>query len=263
MDQFPGVQPTDELPTLDPALLVTDSFETLLPCFTGRHPSIQSEDEIFSTLLGSKGQELERPKGQEMVVARRRPIPSKGHTKSRRGCYSCKRRKIKCQETYPQCGHCIKAGSVCQYPMAKPSLSMAQPENPPAFRGIDMRFFHHFLTQAYPYIPVRADRIWTHEVPSFAHEVRRNRLRRTHVNRISTTICFIQSWRLERLTLTLALRRRPWSPRRWRTRWTLSVSSIVLCPGLRQMPPRPMRGLRQSWSSPTSRVACEMGWTIS
>ncbi|QDS68130.1 hypothetical protein FKW77_010264 [Venturia effusa] len=49
---------------------------------------------------------------QESVVVRVRnkPIPRKGHTKSRRGCFNCKRRKIKCQETQPACGNCEKAG---------------------------------------------------------------------------------------------------------------------------------------------------------
>jgi hypothetical protein len=149
----------------DPSLLA-ESFETMLPL------RILDEADIFSTT--SSDSRNERP--QEQQIVRRRPIPSKGHTKSRKGCYSCKRRKIKCQETHPQCGHCVKAGYVCQYPTvgARTGLSMVQPEDPPAFRGVDMRFFHHFLTTAYPYIPVRADQIWTHEIPSFAHEVRLN-----------------------------------------------------------------------------------------
>jgi hypothetical protein len=46
----------------------------------------------------------------------RRPIPRKGHTKSRRGCYNCKRRRIKCSERHPECNHCIKAGLQCEYP---------------------------------------------------------------------------------------------------------------------------------------------------
>jgi hypothetical protein len=46
----------------------------------------------------------------------RKPIPRKGHTKSRRGCYNCKRRRIKCNERRPQCHHCAKAGLLCEYP---------------------------------------------------------------------------------------------------------------------------------------------------
>lgn len=46
----------------------------------------------------------------------RKPIPRKGHTKSRRGCFNCKRRRIKCNEKHPECNHCIKAGLPCEYP---------------------------------------------------------------------------------------------------------------------------------------------------
>ena len=48
---------------------------------------------------------------------RRKPIPRKGHTKSRRGCFNCKRRRIKCNEKRPDCNHCIKAGLQCEYPL--------------------------------------------------------------------------------------------------------------------------------------------------
>jgi Fungal Zn(2)-Cys(6) binuclear cluster domain len=149
----------------DLALPPAESFATMLPL------RIVDEADVFLTASSSDSRDV-RPLQQQLV--KRRPIPSKGHTKSRKGCYSCKRRKIKCQETLPQCGHCLKAGYVCQYPTvgARTGLTMVHPEDPPAFRGIDMRFFHHFLTTAYPYIPVRADTIWTHQVPSFAHEVR-------------------------------------------------------------------------------------------
>lgn len=46
----------------------------------------------------------------------RKPIPRKGHTKSRRGCFNCKRRRIKCNERRPECQHCVKAGLQCDYP---------------------------------------------------------------------------------------------------------------------------------------------------
>ncbi|RWA04728.1 hypothetical protein EKO27_g10380 [Xylaria grammica] len=44
-------------------------------------------------------------------------LERRGHTKSRRGCYNCKRRRIKCQETRPSCGHCVKTGLKCEYPL--------------------------------------------------------------------------------------------------------------------------------------------------
>jgi hypothetical protein len=47
---------------------------------------------------------------------RQKPVPRKGHTKSRRGCLNCKRRRIKCSEKHPECHHCIKSGLRCEYP---------------------------------------------------------------------------------------------------------------------------------------------------
>jgi hypothetical protein len=54
--------------------------------------------------------------GESAPSQPRKPIPRKGHTKSRRGCFNCKRRRIKCNERHPQCNHCIKAGLKCEYP---------------------------------------------------------------------------------------------------------------------------------------------------
>ncbi|KAL2753688.1 hypothetical protein ACRALDRAFT_1077366 [Sodiomyces alcalophilus JCM 7366] len=50
------------------------------------------------------------------ATGRKVRMERRGHTKSRRGCYNCKRRRIKCQETRPACGHCIKTGLQCEYP---------------------------------------------------------------------------------------------------------------------------------------------------
>jgi hypothetical protein len=128
-----------------------------------------------------------------LVPLRRKPLPRKGHTKSRRGCYACKKRKIKCQETLPKCGHCEKAGCPCEYPLLPSSYSGAtagdagrdngeldwlkspilQPQGTPTvFSMRDMHFFHHFLSMAYPHLPVKADKLWTIDMPSVAHEVR-------------------------------------------------------------------------------------------
>ncbi|KAF1834987.1 hypothetical protein BDW02DRAFT_497013 [Decorospora gaudefroyi] len=111
----------------------------------------------------------------------RRPIPRKGHTKSRRGCYNCKRRRIKCNEKHPECNHCIKAGLQCEYPaniIQATQRSPASPHpqeagnlrsTPGMFTMADMRLFHHFLITAYPHLPVGADKIWVTVIPSFAH----------------------------------------------------------------------------------------------
>jgi hypothetical protein len=50
------------------------------------------------------------------VKVRRKPVPRKGHTKSRKGCLSCKRRRVKCPETLPECDNCRRLGLSCHYP---------------------------------------------------------------------------------------------------------------------------------------------------
>ncbi|UPX17170.1 uncharacterized protein EKO05_0007542 [Ascochyta rabiei] len=111
----------------------------------------------------------------------RKPIPRKGHTKSRRGCFNCKRRRIKCNEKHPRCAHCVKAGLQCDYPaniiqLMQRSTRPSHPQEavnlrstPGIFTMADMRLFHHFIITAYPHIPVGADKIWVTVIPGFAH----------------------------------------------------------------------------------------------
>lgn len=104
-----------------------------------------------------------------------------GHRKSRHGCYNCKKRKIKCQETHPSCWNCMKHKLECKYPIQKPlsALKELAPESPicpitlqntpTMFSMVDMKFFHHFLTVAYPHLPMGKDLAWTTQVPLAAH----------------------------------------------------------------------------------------------
>ncbi|KAL5356105.1 hypothetical protein BJX96DRAFT_142319 [Aspergillus floccosus] len=104
------------------------------------------------------------------------------HTKSRRGCFNCKARKVKCQETKPSCANCITRDLNCVYPSnsklksAAPSahdrsilVSTRQLSDRP-FTGDDLRFFHHFLLVARPYLPFGSEDSWTTVVPAYAHE---------------------------------------------------------------------------------------------
>ncbi|KAH7323519.1 hypothetical protein BKA65DRAFT_598120 [Rhexocercosporidium sp. MPI-PUGE-AT-0058] len=105
--------------------------------------------------------------------------PRKGHKKSRRGCYECKRRKIKCQETHPSCSNCIRLSLRCRYhpdsasvvtrsaPLLQPfsSLQIAN-----VFSLTDIRLFHHFLVAAWPHLPVRADNVWLEYVVPIGHQ---------------------------------------------------------------------------------------------
>ncbi|KAI8634132.1 hypothetical protein F5Y19DRAFT_200576 [Xylariaceae sp. FL1651] len=88
----------------------------------------------------------------------------RGHTKSRNGCYNCKRRRIKCQENRPSCKHCVKTGLKCEYPVV-PQVTHQPQHQIPLFSLQDMRFFQHFLLACSPHHPLGNDSIWTHEVP--------------------------------------------------------------------------------------------------
>lgn len=69
----------------------------------------------------------------------RKPIPRKGHTKSRRGCYNCKRRRIKCNERHPECNHCIKAGLRCEYPANIIQTTQLSPSSPHPQEMVNLR----------------------------------------------------------------------------------------------------------------------------
>lgn len=113
-----------------------------------------------------------------VVVAKRKPIPRKGHTKSRAGCVVCKRRRVKCDEASPECGQCRRLGLECEYlnkkkPASPPeSTSLARPLRtaPATFDIDDMRFFRHFLFEAYPPLPIDGGPVW-HQVSQLIYEV--------------------------------------------------------------------------------------------
>ncbi|KAL2133349.1 hypothetical protein VTI74DRAFT_2513 [Chaetomium olivicolor] len=96
-------------------------------------------------------------------------LERRGHTKSRRGCFNCKRRRIKCQETRPACGHCLKQGLKCEYP-ALPSVVHQPQHQVPIFSLQDMRFFQHFLLNCYPHHPIGSEHLWTHEIPCLSEK---------------------------------------------------------------------------------------------
>ncbi|OAA67833.1 c6 zinc finger domain containing protein [Niveomyces insectorum RCEF 264] len=102
------------------------------------------------------------------AAANAKRLERRGHTKSRRGCYNCKRRRIKCQETRPACGHCLKTGLQCEYPLAP--LVNHQPQHQiPLFSLQDMRFFQHFLLRCTLQPPPGPASLWTHEIPCLSH----------------------------------------------------------------------------------------------
>ncbi|KEF60601.1 uncharacterized protein A1O9_02162 [Exophiala aquamarina CBS 119918] len=119
----------------------------------------------------------------------------RSHTKSRRGCFTCKTRKIKCDEGTPSCSHCVYRGSACIYPRTteigagagaireptipgrifvpfqpKVGVIPASPSEKLVFTAQEMRFFHYFLTSMKHPLPIGNRAVWVHEIPQIAHE---------------------------------------------------------------------------------------------
>ncbi|KAK7043246.1 hypothetical protein VNI00_008600 [Paramarasmius palmivorus] len=58
----------------------------------------------------------------------------KSHTKSRLGCFSCKERRVKCDEVHPICGNCEHRDMECVWPPSKPATpSPRPPDHSPAY----------------------------------------------------------------------------------------------------------------------------------
>ncbi|KAI1341955.1 hypothetical protein F5Y15DRAFT_430438 [Xylariaceae sp. FL0016] len=57
--------------------------------------------------------------------------PRRSHTKSRKGCENCKRRHIRCDESFPQCRNCTKHKVRCPYnDIPAPDERAATPDKP-------------------------------------------------------------------------------------------------------------------------------------
>lgn len=68
---------------------------------------------------------------------RRLLLSSQRSSKSKTGCLDCKRRHVRCDETYPVCGHCQRRGAVChsiprlgKWQVELPGLSSGPYDNP-------------------------------------------------------------------------------------------------------------------------------------
>ncbi|KAL6230095.1 hypothetical protein BDW75DRAFT_234669 [Aspergillus navahoensis] len=92
-------------------------------------------------------------------------MPSRrSHTKSRRGCFQCKRRHVKCDEELPRCSLCKKRGLDCDYPpsgdsdgqlLLTPQGSNSRNDTPTGCdcwsartRMLEMKLFHHYTVEA-------------------------------------------------------------------------------------------------------------------
>lgn len=136
---------------------------------------------IYSTMSESSQHNSPAPSSSQssaVILTKRKPIPRKGHTKSRAGCVVCKRRRVKCDEALPQCGQCRRLEMECEYlkrkkPASLPeSTSLTRPlrTTPAVFDVDDMRFFRHFLFEAYPPLPIDGSAVWQ-QISQLTHEV--------------------------------------------------------------------------------------------
>lgn len=103
------------------------------------------------------------------------------HKKSRNGCYSCKARRLKCDECKPCCGNCFTKGTQCSFPAdfkhlrreyssKMSSLSITQLAAPTTarFSMEDMQALHHFLVLCPPALPIGNRNTWVGEIPQLA-----------------------------------------------------------------------------------------------
>ena len=155
-----------------------DSHSIATPMTGMAIPSITSskDDNLFGSVPSHSP-----PSGSRQPRTLAPNLTRRSHKKSRAGCFTCKTRKIKCGEQKPKCGNCLLKGLNCVYPLvdvprrretaplqiAKRNPAGASPGTA-AFTMLDMRFFHHFLTTAYPHLPIGNDHVWVTEIPQFA-----------------------------------------------------------------------------------------------
>ncbi|PVH84547.1 hypothetical protein DL98DRAFT_569059 [Cadophora sp. DSE1049] len=115
------------------------------------------------------------------------------HRKSRLGCKVCKARKIKCDESRPVCGQCIKRfpnpEEECEFEVLSPPLartpssavspasmndSIASIQSQNASRAVELRLFHHYSTSTCHTMPLAEEEVgremWAVEVPNVAFD---------------------------------------------------------------------------------------------
>lgn len=86
----------------------------------------------------------------------------RGHGKSRLGCFTCKRRRVKCNESRPVCTPCTRLGLSCSYPSPEPPTVMVPSVRPRStiLHVEDLRFYHQVLTRLVPAVLLRGDYGW-------------------------------------------------------------------------------------------------------
>ncbi|ANB13388.1 Upc2p [Sugiyamaella lignohabitans] len=99
-----------------------------------------------------------------------RPVKRRPHSKSRRGCSNCKKRRVKCDETHPRCKNCDHLGLECSFTtdqVAKVSYS-----NGP-LNMVDLKLFYNYTTVVWKTITsagISNEEVWGEDVPALAFE---------------------------------------------------------------------------------------------
>lgn len=136
---------------------------------TTRSSSSSSSTALSSTTASVAG--TKRKSGSPAVdpatgkpkTTKRRP-----HSKSRHGCKTCKRRRVKCDETHPICNNCKHLNLECSFagnslfPFVQGGLNI-----------MDIRLFHHYTTVVWKTIVsagISNETIWAQDVPEMAFE---------------------------------------------------------------------------------------------
>ncbi|KAG5368146.1 Sterol uptake control protein 2 [Yarrowia sp. C11] len=120
----------------------------------------------------------------------------KPHSKSRRGCATCKKRRVKCDEKHPVCRNCEHLGLECSYKRPLPSYAQGSGNTTPTFapinphtvlpapastgdgvRGapnmVDLKLLHNYMTVAWKTITaagISNEEIWGVDVPALAFQ---------------------------------------------------------------------------------------------
>ncbi|CAK4030053.1 related to UPC2 Regulatory involved in control of sterol uptake [Lecanosticta acicola] len=102
----------------------------------------------------------------------------RSHTKSRKGCKTCKRRHIRCDETFPQCRNCTKHQVRCDYmeTVGADAEGQSSPEQPSLVftPGTESRIDLWQQTGSFPYPNLQVF------PPPQTHEYSKNELRLIH-----------------------------------------------------------------------------------
>lgn len=75
-----------------------------------------------------------------------KPRQKRHHNKSRDGCSTCRRRRVKCDEQRPYCKECLKRGLDCEYTGTSPVPQFIQsPSSPLSYTHLDLTDLSFFL----------------------------------------------------------------------------------------------------------------------